>query len=520
MRRFFNTTGLCSPTKHYMVDPFRQLYADVERLIEDQQYFVIHAPRKTGKTTFLHALAHRLNQEGRYVSIVCSLESAGYPSISVEDANNVFIRSIYQTADVFLPPEHLPPDPYEYAASPQLLRQYLTDWCLKLPKPLILLLDEIDALYDEVLISTLRQLRDGFQTRPRKFPQSIALVGLRDIREYSLRSHNSDPATAAGSPFNIRAKSFALPTFSREEVRDLLDQHSRDTGQLFTSEVFEKIYEYTGGQSWLTNAIANEMVAEMFKNDYSRPILPGTVEEAMQRLVEQRHTHIDGLAKKIQDPRVRPVIMSIITGDTPDFDGFDDALRYCRDLGIIGSTDPIRFANPINREIIIRHLNAGLERAISHDIAQPAHYLQADGSLNMDKLLDAFIDFYCLQAESWLARFEYKEAGHPLLLMAFLQRILQGGGQVDREMAIGNGRTELTVYWREQVIPLQIRMLQDARSQSAGLQQLGRQLARLGQQRGYLLLFEKKSLAEVPWRHRLRREQCALNEGKVVLLGM
>lgn len=87
MKRFFNTTGLCNPDRHYMVDPFRNLYDDVLRLIEAQQYFVIHAPRQTGKTTLLHALAHRLNREGRYVSIVCSLESAGYPSISVEDAN-------------------------------------------------------------------------------------------------------------------------------------------------------------------------------------------------------------------------------------------------------------------------------------------------------------------------------------------------------------------------------------------------------------------------------------------------
>ncbi|MBK7476196.1 MAG: ATP-binding protein [Haliscomenobacter sp.] len=187
-RRFFNTTGLCTPEDHYMVNPFRTYLEDIMRLIEAKQYFVIHAPRQTGKTTFLHSLAHRLNQEGTYVATVCSLESAGYPSISVEDANMVFVKSMHRIASVFLEAAYMPPLPSGYTASPSLLGDYLTDWCKALSKPLVLLLDEVDALYDDVLISTLRQLRDGFQTRPRHFPQSVALVGLRDIREYRLRA--------------------------------------------------------------------------------------------------------------------------------------------------------------------------------------------------------------------------------------------------------------------------------------------------------------------------------------------
>jgi len=178
MKRFFNTTGLCNAEDHYMVDPFRNMYDNILHLIHSKQYFLIHAPRQTGKTTFLHALAHRLNKEGNYVSVVCSLESAGYNSISVETANEVFIQSLYLTSKIFLSPNALPPNPDGYSPGNLLLRNYLTDWCDTLDKPLVLLLDEVDALYDDVLISTLRQLRDGFQTRPKHFPQSIALVGL------------------------------------------------------------------------------------------------------------------------------------------------------------------------------------------------------------------------------------------------------------------------------------------------------------------------------------------------------
>ena len=245
MKRFFNTTGVCNPEDHYMVNPYRNYYDDIMHLIEGKQYFVIHAPRQTGKTTFLHQLAHRLNREGRFVATVCSLESAGYPSISVEDANRSFIYSLYRTARVFLEEDTMPPLPSSYEPHAGLFGQYLTDWCHALPKPLVLLLDEVDALYDDVLISTLRQLRDGFQTRPKHFPQSVALVGLRDIRDYRLRARADNPSIGAGSPFNVKAESFFLPVFSKEEVQGLLAQPTTDTGQVFSEAVQDRLFAFS-----------------------------------------------------------------------------------------------------------------------------------------------------------------------------------------------------------------------------------------------------------------------------------
>ncbi|MEZ4985750.1 MAG: AAA-like domain-containing protein [Saprospiraceae bacterium] len=520
MKRFFNTTGLCKPEDHYMVEPFRDYYEDILRLIEAKQYFLIHAPRQTGKTTFLHSLAHRLNSEGQFVATVCSLESAGYPSISVEDANEVFIKSMHRTAALFLEGNEMPPSPADYSKSASLLQDYLSDWCRALRKPLVLLLDEVDALYDDVLISTLRQLRDGFQTRPAGFPQSVALVGLRDIREYRLRARSDNPSIGAGSPFNVKAESFFLPVFSQKEVRELLQQHTDDTGQVFTEEVFQKLYEYSGGQPWLTNALANEIVAKMLKNDYTQPITPDLVEQAKERLIAQRQTHLDSLADKLQEDRVKKVVVSIISGNALPFDGWDDAVRYCRDLGIISQGTPIRFANPIYREIITRIISSVFADNINQDIAQTHWYLDPDGSLNMDKLLDAFVTFYRRHSESWIDRYQFKEAGHQLLLMAFLQRIVNGGGRIDREMAAGNGRTDLVVEWGEQVIPIELKINHDKWSEPEGKEQIARYMDKLGQRKGYLVLFEKKTSEELPWEERIRREVLEVDGKEVILLGM
>ena len=271
-----------------MVDPFRNMYENILHLIISKQYFLIHAPRQTGKTTFLHALAHRLNKEGNYVAVVCSLETAGYTSISVEAANINFIKALANTSKLFIGTDHLPPDITKYISGSSMLGDFLTDWCDTLNKPLILLLDEVDALYDDVLISTLRQLRDGFQTRPKYFPQSIVMAGLRDIRDFRTPSPANIPSIGSGSIFNIIAESFFLPAFSKEEVRGLLNQHTQDTGQVFSEEVLEKLYAYSGGQPRLTNALANEVVSEILKNDYSLEITLDLIELAKEKLIDQR----------------------------------------------------------------------------------------------------------------------------------------------------------------------------------------------------------------------------------------
>ena len=501
-----------------MVDPFRGMYDPIHQLIEAKQYFLLHAPRQSGKTTFLHSLAHRLNRGGKYISVVCSLEGAGYHSITVEAANQVFVNSLYRTARLFLSGSALPPEPEPYEKQAGLFQQYLSDWSTAQTKPIVLLLDEVDSLYDDVLVSVLRQLRDGFQSRPKHFPQSIALVGLRDIREYRMRAREGgNPSLGAGLPFNVKAKSFFLPVFTKKEVSYLLDQHTTETGQVFSKTVFEKIYEYSGGQPWLTNALANEIVREILQDDYSHKITPDQVERAKENLIAQRQTHLDSLVDKLREPRVRRVVLSIVNGEPPLFDDWDDNLRYCLDLGIVKAEQGnVRFANPIYREIITRVLNSSFEGGLTGQEEYTAPwFLRPDGSLDMDKLLRAFQQFYRENSEHWLDRFEYKEAGHQLLLMAFLQRIINGGGRIEREMAVGSGRTDLAVYWKRQVIALELKIKRRADAREKGLVQLGRYLDTLGLQHGYLVLFEPKRPDEVSWEERLRWDDVE-REGKRV----
>mgnify|MGYP006965544930 FL=1 len=94
-----------------------------------------------------------------------------------------------------------------------------------------------------------------------------------------------------------------------------------------------------------------------------------------------------------------------------------------------------------------------------------------------------------------------------MLLMAFLQRVVNGGGRIEREMAVGNGRTDLAVFWRDQVIPIELKIHYNARTLPEGLRQLHRYMDKLGQQHGYLMIFETKPSTELTWDERIRREE-------------
>jgi len=121
------------------------------------------------------------------------------------------------------------------------LREALTRWSEAAAKPLVLLIDEIDALIGDALLSVLRQLRAGYDRRPGEFPQSVVLCGVRDVRDYRIRSSSENSVIAGGSAFNVRAESMRLGNFTDAEVRALLAQHTMETGQAFTPEALDTV---------------------------------------------------------------------------------------------------------------------------------------------------------------------------------------------------------------------------------------------------------------------------------------
>ena len=506
MKRYFNTTGFCRPEWHYMVDPTRGLVNDIYSLIENNQYFLIHAPRQSGKTTLLHAISRQINSEGKYIAVTFSMENAGYRSITVEKAMLSAIYSLYATSQIFLAKSEMPPAIDNYQPNDSLLFTYLRDWSQLQAKPIVLFIDEIDSIFDDKMVATLRQLRNGFQLRPKAFPTSVALIGLRDIREYKNKVKDLDGEMGSGSPFNIKAESFFLKNFTKEQIIQLFQQYSDETGQQFSEEVIELIHSYTGGQPWLVNAIANEIVVKILKKDTSLGITIEIVETAKENLILRRDTHLDSLMDKLTETRVKNIVQNIISGGIVEADSYNDDLQYTIDLGIVcETTEGIKISNKIYSEIIPRALNKRFQDAMI-PVLFPLWFIK-EGKIDMNLLLKEFQQFYRENAESWIDRFSYKECGQQLLLMAFLQRIINGGGRIDREMALGRGRTDLLIFFAGERFVLELKVKNQNYTQEKSCVQLSRYLDTVGLSSGYLIAFEPSPSSKVSWEQRIKWQE-------------
>ena len=241
---------------------------ELESLIYQRKYFVLHAPRQTGKTSCLLALRDYLNARGEFYAVYANVE-AGQASRNLKDeVSRHVIGSLAERIRLVTQndmPLELLREVVESTSPSEYITVYLRRLCESLDRPLLVFIDEIDALVGDSLVGVLRQIRAGYDDRPGHFPQSIILCGVRDVRDYRIVFSNQDIITG-GSAFNIKSESLRLGNFSREEIRTLYLQHTAATGQEFDESCFPMIWTATEGQPWLVNALGYEVTSRMKEN--------------------------------------------------------------------------------------------------------------------------------------------------------------------------------------------------------------------------------------------------------------
>jgi hypothetical protein len=491
MPRQFNTAGPCQADIHYVLPPLARL-PQVLQLVENRSYFVIHAPRQMGKTTAMLSLAKDLTASGHYTAAMVSVEVGSPFNNNIPMAEEAILGSWQRAFQRRLPPELHPPA-ITAASAGNKIQHFLTQWAEASSRPIALFIDEIDSLQDQLLISVLRQLRDGFPDRPEYFPASLGLIGMRDVRDYKMAAEGSDRLYTA-SPFNIKVESLTLRNFNEAEVAELYQQHTDDTGQVFTPAAIALAYEQTQGQPWLVNALARQLT-QVIASEPNITITPTMVEEAKEILIRRQDTHLDSLAERLREKRVKaiiePMLAGLELGDIPNED-----IQFVQDLGLC-RMDPqggLVIANPIYREVLPRVLTvtpmAGLPTI------QPT-WLTVDGEMDIDRLLHAFMDFWLQHGEALLKSASYPEVAPHLVLMAFLHRVVNGGGTLNREYAIGRDRIDLCLRYGSVILGIELKVWRTGKADpfTKGLDQLTGYLNRLKQSSGWLVIFDRRQNA-------------------------
>ncbi|MEM7182111.1 MAG: AAA-like domain-containing protein [Spirochaetota bacterium] len=530
--KFFNTAGPNKSDIHYTIPPLtRWDLQEILFLIDSQKYFVLHAPRQTGKTSCMLALMQHLNQEGNYNALYVNVEAAQAARENVYKAVQGILSRTAECEKNYWNTNYLAQEREDILGKGEVdaITSAFSLLAKKSTKPVVLFIDEIDALVGDSLISVLRQIRAGYADRPTLFPQSIILCGVRDVRDYRIHSAQTQEIITGGSAFNIKAKSLRLGNFSKQDIEKLYLEHSKETGQSFAEGTVDLIWNYTGGQPWLVNALAYEVCFEDKEaRDRSKPITLEMFQQAKEKLILRRDTHLDQLIDKLKEERVRRVIEPILKGEDATNQLKEEDTQYVFDLGLIGRKEnkEIYLANEIYQEILPRELTSGWQSGLSY---QNSWYTDKDTNrLDFAKLLKAFQDFFQENSEAWIDRFAYREVGPQLLLQAFLQRVVNGGGVIQREYGLGTKRTDLYIKWYPekgnpvltQKAVIECKLLHKTLEQTIeeGLAQVIAYADKCSAEESHLIIFDRSK--DKTWDEKIFHKQIQSNNKVVTLWGM
>jgi hypothetical protein len=489
---------------HYMLPPEDRLVgAQLHRYIRDQLYWVLHAPRQTGKTTFLLSWMKEINAAGEAAACYVTVERC-QGMAEPEKAMPVICEAIQAWAqNSKLPVPSAGDDKPE-----SQLNSILSNWAkLTAPRPLVVLFDEVDVLMGETMISFLRQLRDGFAKRGvGAFPVSIALVGMRDLKDYITAAKGGIPPNP-GSPFNIKEDSATIGNFTKANIASLFARRTAETGQRITQEALDYVWEQSRGQPWIVNNLFKRATMRVLDEDSTETVTINHIKEARQQMILARETHLDSLSHRLDEPGVRDLIEKFFIGNVDLNITKEKSFEFCRDLGLVDIEDgqPV-IANPIYREVLAREMTWGLQLNIPKPVFK---WEKDDGSLDMDALLKEFQRFWRRNSEEWDEMSGYTEAFPHLLLMAFLQRVTNGSGHIDREYAVGRGRMDLAVEYHDSINIIEIKLLRKKRSyetvKEEGLEQIKRYRDGIDASApAYLIIFDRRPDAkDKPWEERL-----------------
>ncbi|MFO0606526.1 MAG: ATP-binding protein [Polyangiales bacterium] len=522
MTRWFNIAGPCFPREHYMIPPERRL-GEARAFIEQGRYFSLVAGRQTGKTTSVRWLRDHYNQAGEMLAVWVDLETAREqpdPAVALRTVLGSLERSFARDLPAVPLPDAALTEAWLRDPASAFLR-YLRAACEAAPKPLVLLFDEADCLAGAAMVSFLTQLRELYLTRDdAPSPRSVALVGARAVRDYLLSAEDRRFVRWLGtaSPFNVTVENVGLAAFTATEVGELTAQHTAETGQRFEPEAVARVHDLSRGHPWLVNALCDQCTRRDV-TDRAVAITSAHVDAAKETIIVERRTHIDSLLAKLREERVRRVIDPMIAGSTVPASQLDDDIAYVLGLGLCrvaeGRCEP---ANPIYREVIVRTLTYGTQVSLEQ---KTAWYLRPDGTLDAPKLMAAWQEFWREDGHLAAEGFAYKESGPHLMLMAFLQRVVNGGGRIDREYALGKRALDLLVTWRAgdvtQRIALELKVWRHPNTEAKGLAQLADYLDALGLDEGWLVVFRNDP--SLDWDARITHRTEAVGARRIHVVG-
>ncbi len=501
----FNTTAVCVPSKHYMVD-LSERVKEIKKLVDAGKYFTINRARQFGKTTTLTALK-RVIQEG-YIVVSLDFQSIDNDVFESGATFSQALARIIIDAHEFESIE-LPDNTVlaleEFAISdPNKVKmdglfRILKRWIKKSDEPIVLIIDEVDsATNNQVFLDFLAQLRDGYIGRDTDGTpafQSVILAGVTDVKHLKSRIR-SEENSKENSPWNIAADFTIDMSLSENGIKGMLDEYEADhhTG-MDTESIAKTIRAYTNGYPFLVSRICQLLDEQVSKTmSLSEAWTESGLDEAVKLLLAENNTLFQSLTKNLSNyPELKSSIRSILMeGTRLTWNGQQDAIVQMQMYGLVRNEhNTVRVANRIF-ETMLYNLFLSDEELKSNVFSREGELAKnqfiTDGKLNMRLVLERFIETYTQVCGPLVDRFKEKDGREQFLL--YLKPIINGTGNYYIEAQTRDQtRTDVIVDYLGQQYIIELKIWRGERYNAAGEKQISEYLDYWNLNTGYMLSF-------------------------------
>ena len=502
----FNTTAVCIPSKHYMVD-LSERVKEIKKLVDAGKYFTINRARQYGKTTTLTALKKLLVNE--YIVVFLDFQGIGKAGFSTEEKFvQEFCRLVWNRrkldpgiSDRILETFAAWKDKNEPSIRLGELFDTLSEWCEQSERPIVMMIDEVDsATNNQVFLDFLGKLRSCYLKRQKKSFyrtfQSVILAGVTDVKHLKSKLCG-DTESKENSPWNIAADFTIDMSLSEEGIKGMLDEYEADhnTG-MDTAEIAKQIREYTNGYPFLVSRICelldNNVAAKLGSKE--KAWTRSGLDEAVKLILQENNTLFQSLTKNLNEhPELKTSIRSILMEGTKlTWNAQQDAIVQMQMYGLIRNDhNTIRVANRIF-ETMLYNLFLSDEELKSNIFSREGDLAKnifvSDGKLNVRMILEKFISTYheiCGPLEE-----KFKEKDGRELFLLYLKPIINGTGNYYIEAQTRDQRrTDVIIDYLGKRYIIELKIWHGERYNADGEKQISEYLDYFGLSTGYMLSF-------------------------------
>lgn len=503
-KRVFNTTGICNPDEHYMVDLTQRLF-EVRKFVDEGKYFTINRARQFGKTTTLHALAEYLSQDYIVISMDFQMQMS---DAKFRDENTFSVAFAKAFENSFLITESGKNQEYQvflrkFTEERQEsgehfelveLFQALSNFCAAVSKKIVLMIDEVDsATNNQVFLDFLAQLRGYYINRSRFATfQSVILAGVCDIRNLK-RKMRPEEEHKDNSPWNIAADFNVDMSFSVEQIKHmLLDYALEQECAIDTTLVAQDIYDYTSGYPYLVSRIC-QLIDETYKDGRADAWTHEGILEAVRKLVRESNSLFEDMAKKLKDyPDLGTMLRDILfCGKGIPFNLGTELVSMGTMFGFLKDEDgQVAISNRIF-EIWFYNLFIAQDAIDSktYDAGQQSkgQFITGNG-LDIEKILKKFVEHFTESFGNNTESF-VEENGRKLFLL-YIRPLINGIGNYYIEARTRSmGRTDLIIDYQGKQYIIEMKIWHGNEYNTRGEEQLLSYLKDYNLEKGYMLSF-------------------------------